>query len=96
MRHAKLTGGSRKGRPNQSTAVLKTMILGALDELGGQTWLVEQARHEPVAFMALLARLLPRQPVDTDMGALVPLEEMSDEQLNLIAGESPPMIEHEG
>ena len=41
------------------------MILGALDDAGGQAYLTEQARENPVAFMALLARLLPREPIET-------------------------------
>jgi hypothetical protein len=34
---------------------LREMILGALDDAGGQAYLAEQARENPVAFMALLA-----------------------------------------
>jgi hypothetical protein len=31
---------------------------------GGQAWLVEQARKNPVAFMALIGRVLPLQVKD--------------------------------
>lgn len=51
--------GRRKGVPNKMTRALKDMILGALDELGGEAWLVEQARANPALFMNLLARVLP-------------------------------------
>jgi hypothetical protein len=35
------------------------MILGALDDAGGQDYLVEQARENPVAFMTLIGKVLP-------------------------------------
>lgn len=57
--------GRKKGVPNKTTASLKTMITGALDELGGQAWLIEQARSDPRAFMALLSKLVPRE-IDLD------------------------------
>jgi hypothetical protein len=37
------------------------MILGALDDLGGQAWLMEQAKADPRAFMSLLGRILPSE-----------------------------------
>jgi hypothetical protein len=56
-------GNAGKGRPkgslNRINASLKDMILGALKEAGGKSWLVQQAQENPVAFMALLAKLLP-------------------------------------
>ena len=52
-------GGSRKGRPNQITADVKSMILGALSQVGGQAYLAEQAEKNPSAFMALLGKVLP-------------------------------------
>lgn len=54
-------GGSRKGVPNKITAELKTMILQALDESGGVAYLKRQAKAKPVAFLALLGRVLPLQ-----------------------------------
>jgi hypothetical protein len=54
-----------KGRPrgarNKMTRVLKDMILQALDDAGGQLYLVEQANKNPVAFMTLLGKVLPLQ-----------------------------------
>lgn len=56
-------GNAGKGRPkgslNKVNASLKEMILGALQDAGGESWLVRQAQENPVAFMALLAKLLP-------------------------------------
>jgi hypothetical protein len=52
-------GGSRKGRPNKVTATLKQMILDALDGAGGLDYLIEQAHKNPVAFIALIGKVLP-------------------------------------
>ena len=57
----KTGGGSRKGRPNKMNSDLKAMILGALDDAGGQQYLAEQARANPAAFMTLLGKVLPLQ-----------------------------------
>lgn len=53
--------GRPKGSPNKVAANVKSMILGALDDLGGQAWLVEAARADPKAFMSLLGRILPSE-----------------------------------
>jgi hypothetical protein len=53
------TGGRRPGSPNKVTKALKEMILGALDQAGGQDYLAVQAVANPAAFMALLGRVLP-------------------------------------
>lgn len=68
--HGKPGPGRPAGSPNKITGTLRGMVLGALDELGGQQWLIEQARSEPKAFMALLARLLPPAPPE-DSGEVV-------------------------
>lgn len=52
-------GGRQKGTPNKLTTDLKEMILGALSGAGGQDYLTRQAETNPVAFMALLGRVLP-------------------------------------
>lgn len=36
------------------------MIDGALEELGGQDWLVRTARKRPDAFLALIGKRLPK------------------------------------
>ena len=41
------------------TKALKEMILGALEDEGGQDYLRLQARENPVAFMSLLGKVLP-------------------------------------
>jgi hypothetical protein len=40
-------GGRQKGAQNKVTASLKEMILASLDEVGGQSYLVDQARNNP-------------------------------------------------
>lgn len=51
--------GRPKGMVNKMTTQLKELILGALDEAGGQQYLVQQAHQNPVAFMALVGKVLP-------------------------------------
>ena len=53
-------GGSRKGKPNKATAEIKTMIEEALSDVGGKKYLVQQARDNPVAFMNLIGKILPK------------------------------------
>ena len=48
-----------KRGPNKVTQALKDMILGALDNLGGQEYLKRQGEENPVAFMTLLGKVLP-------------------------------------
>jgi hypothetical protein len=51
---------SRKGIPNRATAVLKDMILGALDDAGGRAYLAQQAQDNPGPFLALIGKVLPK------------------------------------
>jgi hypothetical protein len=53
--------GRKRGVPNKVTGAVKDMVLAALDKAGGQDYLVEQAKKNPVAFMSLLGRILPMQ-----------------------------------
>ena len=53
--------GRKKGVPNKVTKALKDMILGALDDAGGQTYLATQAKANPAAFMTLVGKVLPMQ-----------------------------------
>lgn len=53
--------GRKAGTPNRIGAEIKTMILGALETAGGEAYLAEQAALHPVAFMTLLAKILPRE-----------------------------------
>jgi len=60
MAKGKKTGGRQKGSTNKTTAELKAMILGALSEVGGQAYLVQQALDNPNAFMTLVGKVVPR------------------------------------
>ena len=53
--------GRKKGVPNKITASVKEMILAALDAVGGQRYLEDQAKQNPQAFMSLLGRILPSE-----------------------------------
>lgn len=53
--------GRKKGVPNKATKALKDMILGALDDAGGQAYLSAQASENPSAFLALIGKVLPSE-----------------------------------
>ena len=57
------TGGRKKGTPNKVSASIKRMSLEALEIAGGTAYLVDQSDKNPVAFMGLLAKILPTQLV---------------------------------
>jgi hypothetical protein len=64
--------GRPKGVPNKTTALLKDAILKAAQEAGGggeeglATYLTQQARETPTAFLSLLGKVLPMQMVGDD------------------------------
>jgi hypothetical protein len=55
------TGGRTRGTPNKVTKQLKDLILGALDDVGGQEYLATQAKANPTAFLSLIGKVLPMQ-----------------------------------
>lgn len=55
------TGGKKAGTPNKKTTLLKEMILTALDDAGGIEYLKKQATNEPVAFLGLIGKILPKE-----------------------------------
>lgn len=59
MAKGRKTGGRKPGSINKTTAQLKDMILGALADVGGQTYLSELARSNPNAFTTLVGKVLP-------------------------------------
>jgi hypothetical protein len=54
-------GGRPAGVPNKVTGELKSMILQALANKGGVTYLEAQADLNPNAFLSLVGRVLPLQ-----------------------------------
>jgi len=53
--------GRPKGALNGENAEIREMIIGALSQVGGQAYLAERAITHPVAFLALIGRVLPLQ-----------------------------------
>ncbi|CAB4124524.1 hypothetical protein UFOVP66_8 [uncultured Caudovirales phage] len=53
--------GRVKGVPNKLTGDMREMIRGALDDAGGREFLAEQARENPVAFLNLVGKIIPRE-----------------------------------
>ena len=51
--------GRKKGTPNKVTGELKSMILEALANAGGVTYLQKQADANPNAFLSLVGKVLP-------------------------------------
>lgn len=62
----KRLGGRAKGTPNKVTGDLRSMVLGALKDAGGQKYLLGQAKDNPNAFMALLGKCLPKDITNSD------------------------------
>ncbi len=56
-------GGREKGTKNKMTVELKTAILRAFEEVGGEQYLVKVAREQPQTFCTLLGRILPKDVV---------------------------------
>lgn len=65
--------GRPRGVPNKVTGDLRAMVLGALDGAGGQAYLQNQAIAQPVAFMALVGKCLPK---DLNINAKVTLGDL--------------------
>lgn len=53
--------GRPKGSLDKGNALIREMIAGALDKLGGEEYLVEVARSHPAAFCALIGKTMPLQ-----------------------------------
>jgi hypothetical protein len=61
MANGRKTGGRTAGTPNRFSADVKAMVLGALEQVGGQDYLARQADANPGAFMTLVGKVLPLQ-----------------------------------
>ena len=75
-------GGSRKGIPNKITADVRAMVLAALDRVGGEDYLAQQARDNPKAFLSLLGRIIPTQVTGPGDKELFPVQEMTIAELD--------------
>lgn len=52
--------GRPKGSKNVATKELREMILSALTKVGGEEYLIKQARDNPSVFMSLIGKILPK------------------------------------
>lgn len=52
--------GRKAGTPNLITRDVKEMIITALNNVGGADYLTLQAKKNPVAFMTLLGKIIPK------------------------------------
>lgn len=52
--------GRPKGVPNKITLEIRKMIEKALVDVGGADYLARQADENPVAFMGLIGKILPK------------------------------------
>lgn len=86
MALGKKTGGRGKGTPNKLTKTVKDSILAAFDEAGGVAYLVERAKEHPVAFMALLGKVLPIQAELSGPNG----DPLAHPVLNIVIGEQDP------
>ncbi len=76
---AQMGKGRPKGTQNKITKQVKEMILGALDDAGGQEYLARQADENPVAFMGLVGKVLPLQ-LTGEGGYAIKIEVSTKEQ----------------
>ena len=64
--------GRPKGSANKVTSDVRSMVLTALLNKGGAKYLERQADDNPVAFMSLVGRTLPKEVTGADGLALFP------------------------
>lgn len=67
---AQMGKGRPKGTQNKLTKQVKEMILGALDDAGGQDYLARQADENPTAFLTLVGKVLPLQLTGENGGSI--------------------------
>ncbi len=82
--------GRPKGAGNRISRAFRDDIWSAYKELGGVKWLVQLGRTEPHLIAGLIARLLPRAPVEEVEAAIKRIVDMSDEEIHGLFGEAPP------
>ena len=75
------TVGRPEGSKGKDGAALREIVIKAMDELGGPTYLVEVGRKDPKTFCALFGKLLPKESsIDiTSTGSQKSLVELFEE-----------------
>lgn len=53
--------GRKKGVPTQVTQDIRQMIKDSLEGVGGVDYLMNQAQENPVAFMGLIGKIIPKE-----------------------------------
>jgi hypothetical protein len=53
--------GRKEGVPNKINGEIRDMIRSALEEAGGTKYLLAQAHDNPVAFMGLIGKIIPKE-----------------------------------
>jgi len=53
--------GRPKGSLDKGNALIRVMVADALNKAGGVDYLVRQSKEKPVAFLALVGKVLPVQ-----------------------------------
>jgi hypothetical protein len=59
-------GGRPKGSLDKGNALIREMIVQALDGVGGVKYLQETARSHPAAFLSLVGKVMPVQVTGED------------------------------
>ena len=62
--------GRKKGVPTQVTQDIRQMIRDALSGAGGMDYLMQQSRENPVAFMGLIGKIIPKEVETTISGSV--------------------------
>lgn len=79
-------GGSRKGRPNRVSRVVKDEVLASLAMVGGRHYLARQAEENPTAYMNLLGKVIPQQVKTALEGITVVVQTLSAESAQPVRG----------
>ena len=75
--------GRPAGRLNKVNADIKAMIVEALSEVDGVTYLKAQATENPTAFLGLVGKVLPKEvhiDLNARIAALSPEEKLAEAQ----------------
>ena len=70
--------GRKKGSTNKATADIKAMINNALTLAGGEDYLLRQADENPVAFMGLIGKIIPKE-VATELSGSINISRITRE-----------------
>jgi hypothetical protein len=73
-----MAGGRPKGTTNHQSKAIKDMVIASLDAVGGKAYFIKQATENPTAYMALVAKAMPKE-VEMEIKRSL-LEEVVDEQ----------------